>query len=66
MKPTFILFVVVIILGFVAGFYYHEALNEKVQYERDSCYDMMKNQNGWRTFEKTHNYSEVIIYGTEK
>lgn len=68
MKPSFIFFIVVLVLGFIAGFYYHEALNEKVQYERDSCYSFVQNnnlQNG-RTFQNINNISDVVIYGTEK
>lgn len=41
MKPSFLFFCVVAILAFVAGFYFHEGLNEKVQYERDTCYEVM-------------------------
>jgi len=63
MKPSFILFVVVVILGFVAGFYYHEGLNEKVQYERDTCYSQMNQRNIYRNI---NNYSDVVIYGTKK
>lgn len=39
MKPSPIFFCIVVVLGFMAGFYFHEGLNEKVQYERDTCYE---------------------------
>ena len=41
MKPSFIFFIVVLVLGFALGFQYHEALDIKVTFERDQCYDIM-------------------------
>ena len=37
MKHPFIFFCVILVLGFILGFYYHEALNEKITYELNSC-----------------------------
>lgn len=37
MKPSFLLFVVVVILGFVGGYFVHEASDEKIRFERDQC-----------------------------
>ena len=65
MKPSLIFFVVVLILGALGGYYYHEALNEKVQYERDSCYEYVKESRD-NKFHNINNFSDVVIYGTEK
>jgi len=66
MKPSFILFVVVVILGFFGGFYYHEALNEKITYERNQCYDVMNEHLAVTNPEYMHdmilNESEAISY----
>lgn len=62
MNPLFYYFVLAIVLGALWGYYYHEAQEEKIRYERDSCYEKMNNQ---RTFQNIDNFSEAIIYGTE-
>ncbi len=63
MNRYFYLFVLAVVLGAIGGYYYHEGLNEKIQYERDACFDQMGHRNIYRNID---NSSEVVIYGTEK
>jgi len=58
MKPSFLFFCVVAILAFVAGFYFHEGLNEKVQYERDTCYEIMR---GHLAITNPEQYNDLYI-----
>ncbi len=63
MNRYFILFVLAVVLGAIGGYYYHEAQDEKIRYERDACFNQMDHRN---IYSNIDNISEVIIYGTEK
>jgi len=45
MKLNFAFFIIVIILSFIAGFYYHEASDERIRFERDQCKEHLTHQN---------------------
>ena len=63
MKPSFIFFIVVMILGFMLGFYYHEALDIKVTFERDQCYDVMNEHlSKSNPYEMNDMYIEQSVY----
>ncbi len=66
MNRYFYLFVIAIILGAIGGYYFHEGINEKITYERNSCYDLMSVVDQERMYKNINNYSEMVIYGTEK
>ena len=42
MNPLVYYFVIAIILGAIGGYYYHEGLNEKTIYERNSYYEILQ------------------------
>ena len=42
MKHSFIFFLIILVLGFILGFYYNGALYEKIRYEKDMYRNMLK------------------------
>lgn len=42
MNKMFPLFVLAVILGAIGGYCLHEGIDEKTQFERDSCYEIVE------------------------
>lgn len=64
MKSSFLFFCVVVILGFIAGYYYHEASDEKIRYEREQCYQFIEKYRTGKIDNISKEYAELMINNT--
>ena len=67
MKKGFVFFLIVVVLTFVGGFYYHEALDQKIIYERESCYNYVQEMNRYgKITNKTFQPSEFLVITNDR